>query len=94
MTCIPQPDAEVLAMALPDQDIVLLHQDSGKYFSLNLTGSLIWRMLEASACHADIVRELVDRFDVTAEAATAALREFLHDLTIQRLITIPREEPA
>lgn len=94
MNCFPQPDAGVLTSAIPNEDILLVHQDTGKYYSLNQTGSLIWKRIEGSACDADIVEELVSRFDVTPEAAAAALSEFLHDLTTQRLITISREKTA
>jgi hypothetical protein len=94
MSCIPLPDADVLTVAMPGEEIVLLHLQTGRYFSLNQTGSLIWSRMEASICDADIVRELVDRFDVTPEAASTALREFLQDLIRQRLLTISEEEPA
>lgn len=94
MSSIPLPDADVLTSVLPNGEIVLLHPESGKYYSLNPTGSLIWQGLQRSASDAVLAGELVDRFDVTPEAASAAVHAFLRDLKKQRLITISQEEPA
>jgi hypothetical protein len=93
MTYIPQHDPGVLAVAMPDEDVLLLHQDTSQYYSLNKTGSIIWKMMERSLCDADIVRELVDRFEVTPDAASGALSEFIHDLKNQSLISTSQARP-
>jgi hypothetical protein len=94
MTCTPRHDADVLAVQMPGEEMVLLHHHSGRYFSLNETGSLIWKKLEDFAGDAEIAQELVHRFDVTPEAALEAVRGFLHELQAQRLITFSEERPA
>lgn len=86
MHSIPQPEQGVFTVAMPGEDVLLLQQDTGKYYSLNQTASLIWKMMESPTCNADIVHALVDRFDISAEAADSALREFLEELHSQNLI--------
>jgi hypothetical protein len=87
MHSVPQPEQGVYAVAMPGEDVLLLHQDSGKYYSLNQTASLIWKMMADASSNADMIHELVDRFDITAEDAEAALSEFQHELTSQKLIS-------
>jgi hypothetical protein len=83
----------VLAVELPDKDVLLLHQGSRQYFSLNRTGSLIWKMIESSASPAAIRQTLTDRFEVTPEAAGAAIGDLLADLQRHKLITLSEPRP-
>ncbi len=87
MLLVPRPDAGVLAVALPDEDVLLLHENSRQYFALNETGSLIWKMIEGAAAFEEIVQALCDRFDVGPEEAAAAITELLQELRENRLVT-------
>ena len=87
MHSVSQPEQGVYAVAMPGEDVLLLHKDTGKYYSLNQTASLIWKMMADAASNTEIIHALVDQFDITAEAAEAALGDFQHELKSEKLIS-------
>jgi hypothetical protein len=87
MQCIPQPDPDVVATAMPDGDMVLLHLRTSEYFSLNTTGSLLWQLMESSADLEVMSQALSDRFDVMPPAARHSVVELMRTLKIHQLIT-------
>jgi hypothetical protein len=89
MQCIPQPDPDVVATAMPDGDMVLLHLRTSEYFSLNTTGSLLWQLMESSADLEVMSQALSDRFYVTPTAARHSVVELMRTLKIHQLITAP-----
>lgn len=84
----PQPDSPVVSVELPDGDLLLLHQETRQYYTLNSTGALIWQYLERSAAPAEIGQALSERFDVTTEDANAAVCQLLTDLVHHKLISV------
>lgn len=56
-------------------ETVLLDVSTGRYYTLNRIGSVIWEQCTGQATVRDIHTVLCDRFDVTSERA-------LHDLVI------------
>jgi hypothetical protein len=93
MQYIPRPDPDVLTTAMPGGDMILLHLGTSRYFSLNQTGALIWKMMERSATPAGMSQTLSGQFDVTPEAAEETVRELMLDLKTHNLITIPESRP-
>jgi hypothetical protein len=87
--CIPQLDPDVLITPMPGGDAILLNLETGKYFTLNQTGALVWKLMERSTTLAGISQALFDRFEVTPEAADETVRELMRDLKNHKLITIP-----
>jgi hypothetical protein len=55
---------------------IVLDIRSGKMFSLNPAGSLIFQLLERSLPEERIVEELVNRFDISIDVARTDLNEF------------------
>lgn len=45
--------------------------------ALTETGALLWRMLEKGAEEGDLVRSLLDEYDVSEDRATADVRAFV-----------------
>ena len=90
MQCVPRPDPDVVATAMPDGDTILLHLRTSQYFSLNGTGSLIWELMESSTSMAGMSQVLSDRFDVTPQTADETVRELMRDLKAHKLITVPQ----
>jgi hypothetical protein len=86
MQCVPQPDPDVVATAMPDGDTVLLHLRTSQYFSLNSTGSLMWKLMESSVSLAGMSQALLERFDVTPEVADETVLELVRDLKAHELI--------
>ena len=79
----PHPD--VVDTELDGNETVLLHLGTKRYFSLNATGSVIWRAVKAGRTRDEIVRELVQRYDVSPEKASRSVTTLLDALQEQRL---------
>jgi len=75
---------------LDDGTGVLLHLENKFYYSLNLTGSFIWRLLEdkGDLSEDSIVEAVVDNFEVNEAEARADVDEFIRDLTKEGLIKV------
>lgn len=55
---------------------IVLDIGSGRMFSLNPAGSLIFQLLEQSLPDDRIVEELINRFDISVDVARTDLNEF------------------
>jgi hypothetical protein len=55
--------------------VVILHYDSGRYFSLNASGSVIWKAALENLSQEQIVHRLCDEFDVDRETARQDIEE-------------------
>lgn len=79
--------AAVLSQKLGAQT-VLMHIQSGEYFELNATGSLILERLLAGASCAEVAALLSERYDVTAGQARADVDALLQQLHQRALIQV------
>lgn len=78
--------ADDVVSAVLDDGVVVLHLGTKRYYSLNETGALVWRLLESRAGRAEIVAELGRAFEVEAAAAAAAVDRLLAELVAERLL--------
>lgn len=76
---------EVLTAHLQDE-AVLLHTGSKRYFKLNATGAWIWKGLERGLDRTQIVDELCERFEVDRATAESSLDEHLAKLHEAQLL--------
>ncbi len=67
-------------------EAVLLDMESSYYFSLNETGTRIWRGLEDGKTEDEIVDGLVQEFEVTRQEAEQTTRAFLDSLLSEGLL--------
>jgi hypothetical protein len=58
-------------------ETVLLQLDSGKYFSLNRVGTVIWEQLKAPISVSELVDAVLDRFEVEREQCDADTRRLI-----------------
>jgi hypothetical protein len=58
-------------------ELVLFDEKSGRYHTLNLVGSLIWRRLASGAAPELIVRELTARYDAPADVVAREVAAFV-----------------
>ena len=79
----PHPD--VVDTELDGDETVLLHLGTKRYFSLNATGSMVWRALKEGLTADEMSRELQRQYDVSAERASRSVSALLHALVEQRL---------
>ena len=66
-----------LRLADVEGDGVVLHLGTRRYFSVSESGLVILRALESPQSVADLVRRLMEHYEVTAEQAEASVNEFL-----------------
>ena len=55
--------------------VVILHFESGRYFSLNTSGSVIWKAALENLPQEQMVQRLCDEFDVDRDTARQDIEE-------------------
>ena len=88
---------EMLSKLVPVKDIVytdfngtsgmLVDLNTKQYYQLNETGSLIWRELEKGKTVQDIVEEMQNIYEVSAEHAHESVEKLLRHLESRRLVS-------
>lgn len=78
--------AESLTWQRIDDDIVVLDLEGSSYLKLNASGAVLWEALAGGADHADLVRQLMERYDLGEEDAARDVDEFLADLDARGLL--------
>ncbi|HSL05380.1 MAG TPA: PqqD family protein [Nitrospiraceae bacterium] len=73
----PSPDGQGTSM---DGETVLLDLSTGRYYTLNRFGSVIWEHCTGHSTISDIHAVLCDRFDVTSGRALDDLVALANDL--------------
>ncbi len=79
----PSPDVQGTSM---DGETVLLDLSSGRYYTLNRVGSVIWEHCTGDKTISDIHAVICDRFDVVPERALDDLVTLVNDLTQEGLL--------
>ncbi len=79
--------ADVVATELGEM-LVLLDLSTEQYFSLNATGSIVWRMAEVGRDVASICDEVGERFEVSREECAGDVRALLSELSAAKLVSI------
>lgn len=83
-----QAKDDVVFTDLDDGSAVLLHLQTKFYFSLNETGSFLWKLIEreTGASDEELAENLCKAFDVEPERAGEDISDFLRELSGQGLI--------
>lgn len=82
------PDANVVFTEMENGESVLLHLGTNEYFSLNETGTLIWKGISDDRNLGEIGKELEKTFDVTNEQATQSVKRLVDELVAQKLVSV------
>ena len=61
-----------------DGEAVILDMESGKYHSLDSTGTKIWALLEDKISLDDIVLQLIEEYSVERQQCTTEVEEFIN----------------
>ena len=77
------PDVQSTDM---DGETVLLDLSSGRYYTLNRVGSVIWEHCTGDKTISEIQTVLCDRFDVAPERALDDLVTLVNDLIQEKLL--------
>jgi hypothetical protein len=75
-----------LRLADVEGDGVVLHLGTRRYFSVSESGLVILQALESPQSVDDLVRRLMDQYDVTAEQAEASVHQFLETCRTAELL--------
>lgn len=84
MTYHPSPNAVFTEME--DDEGILLHLQTRMYFSLNETGTLIWKLLQEGRDMDDIASALKQAYDVGHASALQHVGAFLDELAQDGLV--------
>ncbi len=76
---------EVVFCSLADGG-VLLNLAAGVYFGLDAVGTRIWELLQTPQTATDLIRSLLDEYDVSAEQCRNAVSSFLDQMHAQGLV--------
>jgi len=71
-----------------DQETVMMHPESGKYFSLNPVATRIWELLEVPLTFNKLLGILISEFDVPSEVCEKETKEFLQTLIEKDIIEV------
>ena len=77
------PDA---AFAAVEDGAVVLHMRTKRYYSLNETGTFVWRRLEDGIARSAIVTQVGDEYEVGIAEAEVAVARLLDELLQENLI--------
>lgn len=75
-----------------DSEAVILDFKSGVYYGLNETGNQIWDWLQTPKTQSELLKLLVDEYDVTLSEATIDLQSLLEEMIGKGLIEIVDEQ--
>ena len=81
-----RPHPEVVDTELEGQEVTLLHLESMRYYSLNLTGMRIWQGLKQGLSLQEISQRLQAEFDVEADRAERSVLTLVAELHQQQLV--------
>ena len=72
-----------------DDEIVVMHLDTGDFFSITGTGVAIWHLIDGSADEAALVSTLIEQFDAPPYEIAAGVKEFVAELRNAGLLSAP-----
>jgi hypothetical protein len=82
---LPAPSPDVVSRRLGDE-IVLVHLDTNRIFSLSPTGARLWELLSAGRSRPEIERQLREEYDVSPEAVSAEIDSLVTMLEAEALV--------
>ena len=71
-----------------DGEIAIMAIDSGKYHSLNATGSQIWNAVKQPVSVVAVCESLASQYQVDAEQCRSDVLEYLQDMVNERLLEV------
>lgn len=84
-TTVQQP-VDVISTTLHDEEMVLLHLQTQRYYTLNATGTHIWRGLQEGLSIAEVSCRLEAAYAVTLPEAQQATLALVQELAVEALV--------
>ncbi|NOY22193.1 MAG: PqqD family protein [Acidobacteria bacterium] len=76
-----------------DNEVIIIHFESGNYYSLDAFGTCVWEGLEAKANRESILRHITKQFRTKKEKAGRILDKLIGQLLAEDLIIETRDTP-
>lgn len=71
-----------------DDESVILHVDSGKYFGFNEVGTKIWELLAEPHSIAELTQQIASEYEITEERCRTDIEELVEELVQKELVDI------
>jgi hypothetical protein len=71
-----------------DDEVVMMSAQKGEYYGLDSIGSRIWEIIQEPIEISQIVKILLDEYDISEEQCTTDVTAFLNELLNKELIAI------
>ena len=84
------PDPNVVFTEMENGESVLLHLGTNQYFSLNETGTLIWKKFIDGQNLGEIGKEIENTFNVSIERALQSVIQLFEELLSEKLVFLKR----
>jgi hypothetical protein len=81
-----QPHPDLVTTPISDDELVLLHLTTHRYYSLNETGRFIWRALADGHAPAQVVDEVLKEWDATRAEVEVYVTDLIDELTDEDLL--------
>ncbi len=76
----------VVFTRLSENEAVLLHLDTKRYYSLNETGARLWELLQDGRVPDTLCEKILEEYDIDDNKARGFIREFLDELRREGLV--------
>lgn len=83
-----------VAWRVLEDKCILLHLDSGIYYTLNEVGKFLWESFDGKKELIEIQGEMVNRYDVDRETAKSDILEVVKDLVNEDLVKCYDKPPS
>ena len=80
---------EVFASVI-DEEVVMMNVNSGKYYGMDTVGSRIWKLIAEEIQVKDVIKKLMEEYDVSEEQCKKDVLEFLNELYENKLVEITK----
>lgn len=74
-----------------DGEVIIINFENGIYYSLNATGTNIWSCTERNDTIAEIVKEIMNKYEGNQEVIEKDINQFIIDLEKEELIVLNKE---
>lgn len=69
-----------------DNEAVILNLDTGEYYSLDATGTFIWKLLEKKAGIDELSDKVANEYGISEKEAMRDLKSLIKDLVLEEMV--------
>jgi hypothetical protein len=81
---------DVLSKTVNDEEVIV-QLNTGTYFGLNPTGTVIWNHLKLGSEESTILKDLLEQFDASESELQGDLTQFVEHLQSHKMLTSAEE---